>query len=110
MNRIEIGIVIATFQQPYVNIEMIKSLDSIYRIHMNQERTENKGRGRLLYPGSFHVDTILGKIVIQQRYDQLIYVLANKRINQQVHFKKRKTLLNHFMSYWREQKLRPINQ
>lgn len=56
---------------------------------MNQERTENKGRGRLLYPGSFHVDTLLGKIVIQQRYDQLIYVLANKRINQQVHSKKR---------------------
>lgn len=72
---------------------MIKSLDSIYRIHMNQERTENKGRGRLLYPGTFHVDTLLGKIVIQQRYDQLIYVLANKRINQQVHFKKKENLL-----------------
>lgn len=78
---------------------MIKSLDSIYRIHMNQERTENKARGRLLYPGSFHVDTLFGKIVIQQRCDQLIYVLANKRINQQVHFKKRKTFLNHFMFY-----------
>lgn len=72
---------------------MIKSLDSIYRIHMNQERTENKARGRLLYPGSFHVDTLLGKIVIQQRYDQLIYVLANKRINQQVHLKKKENLL-----------------
>lgn len=72
---------------------MIKSLDSIYRIHMNQERTENKGRGRLLYPGSFHVDTLLGKIVIQQRYDQLIYVLANKRKNQQVHFEKKENLL-----------------